>query len=142
MAKPVFKHTPGTYLKVIIGSTGSGAWPDIVEEVPEGHPDWELGPRELGRTETAFVFDHQRKRPEPISVCYDEAPSEWIPTDCSEEAIANAFLFAAAADMHEVCIAVVNSRSASDALKKKASAALNRARVPAYRPFSNVDYSK
>lgn len=87
-------HTRCPTLRVQIGSTCSGAWPEIVQDCvdPKTGERWV---REIGRTETAFVERQRRGMPGT----YNEKPERFKPTDESAESIANAHLFAAAHDL-------------------------------------------
>lgn len=90
------KHTPGP-LRVIIASTCSGAWPQIVQDCidPDTNEEWA---REIGDLPTAFV-----ERPEVHGVGmpdeYNEKPERFKKTEDHEEVMANAYLWAASPTM-------------------------------------------
>lgn len=89
-----YKHTPSDHLQVVIHSTCSGAWPGIVERCQNPETQ-ELWLREIGGTETAFV-EKPGLRARGMPGTYNEKPQRFEPTDESEEAIANAHLWAQA----------------------------------------------
>jgi hypothetical protein len=98
------KYTPGP-LRVVISSTCSGAWPEIVQDCVDTDTGekWERG---LGRGGTAFVErDNLASDDNGVYGGYDVAPGRFDPTDDCEEAMANARLWASAPELLEALIA-------------------------------------
>lgn len=93
-------HTPGPW-RVRMGSTCSGAWPEIVPSDAGELDD------ELAQTGTAFVFDHDRFDRRTIAVTYNERPDCFVPTADGAESLANARLIAAAPDLLAACRALL-----------------------------------
>lgn len=89
------RHTPGP-LRVVIASTCSGAWPQIVQDCidPDTSEEWR---RELGSLNTAFV--ERSPKPRGLPAPYQEKPERFIRTDEHDEAMANAYLWAAAPEL-------------------------------------------
>jgi hypothetical protein len=85
-------HTPGPWV-VRIGSTCSGAWPEVV---PASADEFDDGLAQLG---TAYVFDSDRLGHGILAVTYNERPDCFIPREGHEEQLANARLIAAAPDL-------------------------------------------
>lgn len=88
-------YTPGP-LRVVITSTCSGAWPQIVQDCidPDTNEEWQRG---LGSLNTAFV--ERSPKPRGLPAPYDEKPERFVPTEGHDEAMANAYLWAAAPEL-------------------------------------------
>jgi hypothetical protein len=116
--------------KVGIESTCSGAWPVIYETCvdPDNGEEWN---REIARGNTAFVQDYD---PYEKAVTWNQEPAAFKPHGDSDEAIADAYLMAAAPMMADALRAVVRSRSAPARVKRLAAEALGASEVPATIP--------
>jgi len=85
-------------LKVVIGSTCSGAWPEIVEECvdPSTGEKWH---REIGRTETCYVETDAARASDEMPGTYEDAPHRFALKEGGEESLAIANLFSSAPNL-------------------------------------------